>query len=141
MSYKCKECNDKSYKPINGLDKKIPNTHQLCSENVNEFALLIRKGVYPYEYMNSWEKINEAAILSKEIFYSKLNNEGITDEDYALVQKVWDIFQIRNLGEYHDLYVQNDALLIADLFENFSDKCIDIYELDPPHSVSAIGLA
>ena len=51
------------------------------------------------------------------------------------------MFQIRNLGEYHDLYVQNDALLIADLFENFSDKCIDIYELDPPHSVSAIGLA
>ena len=51
------------------------------------------------------------------------------------------MFQIRNLGEYHDLYVQNDALLIADLFESFSDKCIDIYELDPPHSVSAIGLA
>ena len=70
-----------------------------------------------------------------------MNNEGITVEDYAHVQKVWDIFEIINLGEYHDLYVQSDTLLLADVFENFRDKCIDIYELDPSHFLSAPGLA
>ena len=70
-----------------------------------------------------------------------MNNEGITVEDYAHVQKVWDIFEIINLGEYHDLYVQSDTLLLADVFENFRDKCIDICELDPSHFLPAPGLA
>ena len=67
--------------------------------------------------------------------------EDISNEDYNHAQKVWDVFEIRNLGEYHDLYVQSDTLLLADVFENFRDKCIDIYELDPSHFVSAPGLA
>ena len=70
-----------------------------------------------------------------------MNNEGITVEDYAHVQKVWDIFEIINLGEYHDLYVQSDTLLLADVFENFRDKCIDVHELDPSHFLPALGLA
>ena len=74
-------------------------------------------------------------------FYSHLNLEGITDEDYNYAQKVWDVFKIINLGEYHDLYVQSDTLLFADVFENFRDNCINIYEFDPPHFVSAPGLA
>ena len=67
--------------------------------------------------------------------------EDITDKDYEHAQKVWKVFGIKNLGEYHDLYVQSDTLLLADVFENFRDKCIEIYELDPAHFLSAPGLA
>ena len=111
-----------------------------CNGGPNEIGLLLRKGVYPYEYMDSWEKFNETSIPPKEAFYSELNLEDTTDEDYAHVQKVWDVFEIKNRGEYHDLYVQSDTLLLADVFENFRDKCIEIYGLDPAHFLSAPGL-
>ena len=65
----------------------------------------------------------------------------MTDEDYAHAQKVWDTFKINNLGEYHNLYVQSDTSLHADVFENFRDKCIEIYKIDPAHLLSAPGLA
>ena len=77
----------------------------------------------------------------KKAFYSKLNSEDITDKDYAHAQKVWKVFEIKNQGEYHDLYVQCDTLLLADVFENFRDKYIEIYKLDPTHFLSAPGLA
>ena len=111
------------------------------TNDLNKCPLLLRKGVYPYEYMNSWDKFNETELPDKESFYSELNKEGITDEDYILAQKVWDIFEIKNFGEYHDLYVQSDTLQLADVFESFRDKCIEIYQLDPAHSLSAPGLA
>ena len=123
------------------LNEKFSNTLKFCNGDLNKFALLLRKGVYPYEYMDNWEKFNETSILDKESFYSELNKEGITDEDYAHAQKVWKVFEIKNLGEYHDLYVQSDTLLLADVFENFRDKCIEIYKLDPAHFLSAPGLA
>ena len=91
--------------------------------------------------MDSWERFNETELPSKKDFYSKLNLEDITDEDYMHVKKVWKVFNTKNLGEYHDLYVQSDTLLLADVFENFRDKCIEIYELDPAHFLSAPGLA
>ena len=81
--------------------------------------------------MDSEEKFNETPLPDKESFYSELNKDGITNEDYAHAQKVWKVFKTKNLGEYHDLYVQSDTLLLADVFENFRVKCIDIYELDP----------
>ena len=81
--------------------------------------------------MNSWEKINETTLWHKEAFYSELNRESISDEDYANAQKVLEAFEIKYRGEYHDLYVQIDTLLLVDGFENLRDKCIDIYELDP----------
>ena len=90
--------------------------------------------------MDSWEKFNETELSDKESFYSELNKEGITEEDYVHAQKVWDVFKIKNRGEYHDLYVQSDTLLLADVFENFRDKCIEIYQLDPAHFLSAPGL-
>ena len=67
--------------------------------------------------------------------------EDIIDEDYTHAKNVWDVFEIRNLGDYHDLYVQSGILLLADVFENFRDKCIDFYKLDPVHFLSAPGLA
>ena len=77
--------------------------------------------------MDSWDSFNEESLPDKESFYSNLHLENITDEDYKHAQKVWEVFKIKNLGEYHDLYVQNDTLLLTDVFENFRDKCIEIY--------------
>ena len=96
-------------------------------------VLLLREGVYPYEYMNRWEKFNEISILDKEAFYRKLNDEGITDEDQAHYKKVFKESGLKDRDEYHDLCVQSDTLLLADVLKNFSDKCIEIYELDPVH--------
>ena len=123
------------------LIKKFPNTYQLSDKDPNEFALLLRKGVYPYEYMDRWERFNEKPLEDKEYFYNELNKEGITDEDFAHYQKVCKVFKIKNLGKYHDLYVQSNTLLLADVFKNFRDKCIEIYELDPVHLLSSPGLA
>ena len=86
------------------LSKKFPNTYQLCNNDHNKFELLLRKGVYPYGYMDSWKRFKEESLSDKESFYSKLNKESISDEDYAHAQKVWDALKIKNLGEYHDLY-------------------------------------
>ena len=91
--------------------------------------------------MGSWDKFNETSIPDKEAFYSKLNKKGISSADYAHVQKVWTVCKIKNFGDYHDLYVQSDTILLADVFENFRDKCIELYELDPAHFSSAPGLA
>ena len=91
--------------------------------------------------MDSWERFNEESLPDKESFYSELNKEDITNEEYEHAQKVWDVFEIKSLGEYHDLYVQSDTSLLADVFENFRDKCIEIYELDPAHFLSAPGLS
>ena len=91
--------------------------------------------------MDSWKRFNEISLPDKESFDSEVNNEGITDEAYAHAQKLWKVFGIKNLGEYHDLYVQCDTLLLAEVFENFRDKYLDIYQLDPAHFLSAPGLA
>ena len=87
--------------------------------------------------MDSWEKINETTLPLKKYFYRNLNLGNISDEDYAHAQKKRDVFKIKNIGEYHDLYVPSDTLLPADIFENFRNMGLDIYELDPVSSVSA----
>ena len=115
--------------------------YQFCSSNINKFVLLLRKGIYPYEYMHSVERFAEASLPDKEAFNSELNLNSITDEDYVHAQKVWKEFKIKNLGEYHDLYVQSNTLLLSEVFENFRNKCIEICELDPAHFLSAHGLA
>ena len=79
------------------------------------FFLLLRKGVYPSEHMDSWEKFNEDILPPKEAFYSNLNLEDISDEDYTHAQKVWDVFEMNNIGDYHDFYVQSDTLLLANV--------------------------
>ena len=123
------------------LSENFPNTYRFCNRDLNKFSLLLRKGVYPYEYMDSREKFNGTELPDKESFYSELNKEGITYEDHVHAQKVWDVFKIKNLGEYHDLYLKFDTLLLADVFENFRDKCLEIYQLNPAHFLSAPGLA
>ena len=141
LNYSCKECNGTSTKSINKLIEKFSSVYQFCDCDLNKFVLLLRKGAHPHEYMDSWKKFNETSLSPKKAFYSKLNLEDISDEDYNNVQKVCDVFEIRNLGEYHDLYVQSDTLLLADVFEKFRDTCIEIYGLDPSHFLSLPGLA
>ena len=141
MNYKCKECKKSYTKVTNESIKNFPTLYKFCNGDLNTFFLPLRKGIYPYEYMDSWERFNENTIPPKESFYSKLNLENITNKDYEHVKKVWNVFEIKKRGEYHDLYVQCDTLLHADVFENFRDKCIEIYELDPAHFLSAPGLA
>ena len=133
LNYECKKCKEIWLKPKNGLIKKFPNTHQFCNGDINKFVLLLRKGVYPYEYMDSWERFNETSLPDKKAFYSELNLEDITDKDYAHAQKVFEESKLKYLGDYHDLYVQSIAFLLEDVFENFRNKCIEIYELDPAH--------
>ena len=106
------------------------------------FAMMILINLFCYyEYMDSQEKFDETSLSPKEDFYSELNLEGVSDEDYAHGQKVWEVFEINNFVEYHDQYVQSDTLLVVDVFGKFRDKCIEIYRLDPSHFLSAPGLA
>ena len=91
--------------------------------------------------MESWERFDETSLPDKKAFYSKLHLESITNEDYTNAQKIFEKLKLKDLGDYHDLYVQSDTLLLADVFENFRNKCIEIYELDPAHFLSTHGLA
>ena len=77
------------------LIKKLFNTYQLCNKDLNKYALLLRKGVYPYEYMDSWNKFNKPAPLVEDHYYNKLNQKGITKEDLKHVKKVCDTFKIK----------------------------------------------
>ena len=138
---KCFNCNIYYKKKFNkDLIKKFKNTYIFCNNNLNEFILLLRKGVYPYEYMDSWERFNETSLPSKEDFYSNLNMEDIDDIDYRHGNNVFKGFKLDNLGDYHDLYIISDTLLLADVFENFRDMFIKVYILDPAHFVSLPGL-
>ena len=114
--------------------------YQFCNGDLNKFVLLLRKDVYPYECMGSWERFNETSLPPKKDFYSELTLRDISDKDYSHAKKVFKEYCI-DLGDYHDLYVQTDILLLVDVFEKFRDKCIEIYVLDPSYFYSAPGLA
>ena len=107
----------------------------------NQRELLIKKGIYPYEYMDSWNKFNDIELPNKGMFYSKLNMSDVSDKDYGHAQKVWKEFKIKNMGEYHDLYLLTDTILLANVFESFRAACMDNYGLDPAHFYTAPGLA
>ena len=114
--------------------------YQFCIGDLNKFVLLLRNGVYRYEYVDSWERFNETSLLPKKDFYSELNLEDITDKDYNHAQKMFKEF-CTEIGDYHDLYVQCDTLFLADVFEKLRDTRIDIYGLDPSYFLSAPELA
>ena len=108
----------------------------------SQYELLIKKGIYPYEYMSEWEKFKETKLPPKEAFYSsKLNMAGVSEEDYEHANRVWKEFEIKNLGEYHDLYLKTDVILLANVFEAFREVCLKNYGLDPAHFYTAPGLA
>ena len=95
--------------------------------------MLTEKGVYPYDYMDSWSKFDEKELPPHECFYSKLAGANISDDDYKKAEAVWKHFKLTNLGEYHDLYLKTDVLLLTDVFETFRTMCLEYYELDPAH--------
>ena len=139
---KCFNCNTYYKKKFNKeLIKKLKNMNSFCNNDLNKLILLLRKGVCPYEYMDSWERFNETSLPSKEDFYSNLNMEDIDDIDYRHGNNMFKGFKLENLGDYHDLYVQSDTLLLADVFGNFRDMCYKEYELDPAHFLSLPRLA
>jgi len=89
-----------------------------------DLDILTDKGVYPYDYMNAWDKFNETELPKKEDFYSKLYDEHISEDDYERARLVWNRFNLKDLGEYHDLYLRCDVLQLTDVFENFRNICL-----------------
>ena len=128
------------------LDKLVSNLPKEALKYTSQtfknekLDLMSKKGVYPYDFMDSFEKFNEK-LPSKEDFYSILNDEHITDKDYQHAQTVWDAFSLENMGEYHDLYLKSDILLLADVFENFRKTCLQYYKLDSCHYFTSPGLS
>ena len=102
--------------------------NQFCNGDINKFVLLLRKGIYSYEHMDSWERFNETSLLNKKAFISELNLEDCTDEGDTYYKIVFKELRLKGLSDYHDLYIQCDTLLLADVCENFKNKCIEIYE-------------
>lgn len=124
---------------ISSEKKKI--THmQMGKYSENQIKLLEKKGIFCYDYMDSWSRLDDDRLPSKDLFYSKLTESHISDEDYKHALLVWDSFGIKSLGEYSDLYMQTDILLLADVFENFRETCYKIYGLDPAHYITAPSL-
>ena len=129
------------------LDKLVDTLPKDSFNNVkrgykdDKLSFLTKKGIYPYEYMDSLEKLEETQLPPRKAFYSRLNDEGISDEDYRHAQKVWKTFEMKTLEDYHNLCNKADVLLLADVFENFRNICIKNYKLDPAHYYTAPGLA
>ena len=142
LTLECVDCKKEYKKDLNKkLIERFSNVYEFCGYDMNKFMILLRKGIFPYEYMDEWDKFNEKELPNKGSFYSNLTMEDISDKDYAHANIVFKKCDIKNLGEYHDLYVRSDTLLLAHVLENFRNACMKNYELDPGHFVSLPGLA
>ena len=140
------------------LDKLVKNlsdedfkylVEEFSSENLK---ILKEKGAYPYEYMNSFKRFNEDKLCARKYFYSSTKDKKISEdgkisdghvsiEDYMVCERIWDKFNMKNMGDYHDHYLKKDVLLLADVFEKFIKTCLKYYELDPCHYFSSPGLS
>jgi len=109
--------------------------------SIEDMSLVTRKGVYPYEYTDGWNKLEETNLPKKEDFFSTLTEEHINDDDYKFAIAVWNNFNCHTLGEYSDLYLKIDVLLLADVFENFRDLCLTTYNLDPAFYFTCPGFS
>ena len=129
------------------LDKLVSNlpkeAFKYTSEEFTgkEPSQMSQKGVYPYDYMDSFEKFDQTELPTKDQFYSVLNDQQITNDEYDHARKVWKTFNIKTMGENHDLYLKSDVLLLADVFENFRKTCLQYYKLDPCHYFTSPGLS
>ena len=129
------------------LDKLISNLPKKAFKyTLEEFTgkklnLMSQKGVYPYDYMDCFEKFDQTELPTKEQFYSILNDQHVTNGEYDHARKVWNMFKINMMGEYHDLYLKSDVLLLADVFKSFRKTCLQYYKLDPCHYFTSPGLS
>ncbi len=130
-------------KLVSNLTKDVADKFPILKKYIDsdKVPLLLRKGVYPYDYMDGVERFQEPTLPPKESFYNVLNDEHISDEYYAHAISVFNSFACRNMGDYHDLYLMSDVLLLADVFENFRSVCLKAYNLDPCHFYTSPGLA
>ena len=129
---------------LDNLIKNLPDEAFKYTEQEfkkEQFKLMKQKGIYPYDYMDSFQKFEKTELPTKEEFHSILSNEHITDEQYKHAQNVWDTFNLKTMGDYHDLYLISDILLLADVFENFRETCLQYYKLDPCHYFTSPGLS
>ena len=140
--FECEKCHNFQYRQLNGdvLKTRFSNLRRRCASD-GDFRLFLRKGIYPYEYMDSFDRFEEVGLPPVESFYSELTLSGVSKNDYTHAQKVYEALECRDLGDYHDAYLCSDVLLLADVFENFRDTCHEHYGLDPAHFYSAPGLA
>ena len=138
----CERCRTKNTKDLGegALKKNFNHTSRFWGRD-EKFHLMIRKGVYPYEYMDGWKKFEEASLPPKDAFYNKLNMKGISDQDHEHTQQVWNTIEEKALGCYDDTYLKVHVLLLADMFETFRNTCLNNYKLDPAHFYTAAGLA
>ena len=123
-----------SQQDFKNLSKEIDN-------DVTKCKLLCTKGIYPYDYMDSWSRFDETQLPAKEQFYNSLSMEHITDDEYRHAQNIWQIFDIKTLGEYTDLYLKSDVLLLCDIFEKFRNTSLHFYKLDPAYYVTSPSLS
>ncbi|XP_011858747.1 PREDICTED: uncharacterized protein LOC105556274 [Vollenhovia emeryi] len=137
----CKFLSTSLAKLVSYLDKNELRITRSAFLNLDDddFELLTRKDVFPYEYVDSVERLVETELPPREAIYSSLTGESIDDNDYEHAVTVWQRFRISNLGEYSDLYLKTDVLLLADVFENFRDNCMRSYDLDPAHYYTLPG--
>ena len=129
---------------LDNLTKNLPDDAFIFTQQEftdEEFNLMKQKGTYPYDYMDSFQKFNDTQLPIKKDFFSILYNEHITHEQYNHAQTVWNTFKLKTMGDYHDLYLKSDTLLLADVFENFRKTCLQYYKLDPCHYFSSPGLS
>ena len=121
------------------LDKLVSNLPKEAFKYTSEeftgmkLSLMSQKGVYPYDHMDSFEKFDQTELPTKQQFYSILNDQHITNDEYNHAKEVWKVFNIRTMDEYHDLYLKSDVLLLADVFESFRKTCMQYYKLGPCH--------
>ena len=131
---------------LSGLEGLVKNLSREDLEETTRFFgekidLVSRKGVYPYEFMDDFEKFKKQSLPKKTSFFSRLKQEKISDEDFDHAQRVWKEFELKNMGDFHDLYLKTDVLLLADVMENFRKLCEKHYELDPAHFFTIPGMA
>ena len=116
------------------------------------FELIKQKDTYSYEYMVSFKRFSEEKLPNRKCIYGSVKNgtisdnaeklDGhISDEDYLMDKKLWNEFNLKNMGDFHDHHLKKDVLLLADVFEKFIDSCLKFYKLDPCHYFSSSGLS
>ena len=127
---------------VSNLAKEGPSKFKILTRAIDyiEPSLLLRKQVFPYNYLDSWERLEERGLPSRDKFYSDLTEEHISQSDYEHAQTMWNTAQMQTLGDMCEFYVMTDTLLLACVFENFRTLCLQYYGLDPLHYVSLPGL-
>ena len=141
-SYPCFECNNCKKVGKSCLSPVYSNLKYTSEEfKDKDLPLMAKKGGCPYDFMDSFEKFDQTELPTKDQFYSILNDQHITTDEYKHAKKVWKAFKIKTMGEYHDVHLKSDVLLLTDIFESFRKTCFQYYKLDPCHYFTSPGLS